>query len=756
MSQLDRLARALVDTAFELHRRRLWLQAPGDGLFLVRIPDQPHPFVATIIGQLGSNYGLILACGEHALDEFVHSIATRASGLRSVGVLSVTMGSLGSIPPHMRGVIEAAGFQARREALAPFFMAKTADLDKGRAPSRSEQRVLLAVMRGVLLAHDAGELRVAEFSATPKRLLEITVTGEGRDLSASTRTVRVDVAAVRSATASLSLPPDLPRLDERWVAGTVLDEGLGPADVDEIAVVVINESKGLAIAHCAASSDEPDAIPKLFAALLRGEWERQGPGFPREVLFTDSRIQVQVEPMLRDHGVQCSLIDHHELIDEYADLCDTLLADALRQEPQVAKTDSLPTTLEGWKAADLELTRQLCDLVDGQSKSKSIDRAIARYFGTTETGVEVLSTLQQFQPLGAFMEWRLADYRPTARSKTFLEKQLQRKDLCRVERALIEARLNARLSIYRIVATRPGESLDVEDIFDGCRFTVHDRSLSGCDVEGGCIPMRLMTVSRWLFPAFAGPAMTTGDVDRATRFLESCGFDLSRESIRLHPQMLGWIWQIFLPRNRPQITLTNTDGDLLLWHTATFRLADPIATARGLHAKEKVNFDEVDGTWTWWKPGGPSPGFGDNTTLGSIEIHDQRLVLEVNSAARFARARTWIEALPGGVEFERVTTREVKPGASPLDDRLPSKRQTVSPELIERIAKMHRESCMRWLDERVPALGNRTPRQVATTEAGRQRVAVMIRTMPAISSQTGPIEPPREEMLRAIGVPVSL
>lgn len=45
------------------------------------------------------------------------------------------------------------------------------------------------------------------------------------------------------------------------------------------------------------------------------------------------------------------------------------------------------------------------------------------------------------------------------------------------------------------------------------------------------------------------------------------------------------------------------------------------------------------------------------------------------------------------------------------------------------------------------------PREVARTKEGRERIAMMIRSLPAVGGPGGlSIEPPREEMLREIGV----
>lgn len=748
MAKPDRLARALVDAALELHRQRLWLEVPADTPIHVRVPDEPHPVVVIVMGHMGSDYGLFMVRGEHAPEQFRRYIATAAQTVNELDLVSVTMDPLGTIPPHLRRVIDAAGIQARREAIVPAFFAKQPHADAARALSRAEQRLVLAVIRGLLLARNAGELRVMDLGEPSARLLEITVEGEGRELRAKTRSTPWKAPPLVPDVPELDVPPGLPVLDERWIAGTIGARGSSPSLFEDSRVIlIVDERSGLVIDQCVADLDQETEALGLFSEAIRGDSDERRLGFPREVIFTDEQLFGEVAASLEEHGVRCSLAETHAVLDPIVAALRSGLPEALIKDRDRFDKDALPTTLQGWKAADLRVTRRLSALLD--AGSKSIDRVLGRFFGAKAIGVEVFQKLQHLQPIASFIEWRMTDYRATARSRTFLERRLEKKRLPRVERALIEARIQARISIYRIVATQPGASLDVEDLFDGQRFTVHDRAMSGCALEGYCVPLRVMKIGSWHFVALAGPPLPPLMVSRAIAWLDSLGVELSADGLRRSPHVLGWLWELALPHHQEAPKICNTDGDPLLWHSASFRLADASAVARALDTRKDLRFDEVGGDWSWWRPGGPAPGFGDNTILGRIQIIDTRLVLEVNSAERFARARKWIETLPG-VEFERVTTQKLVDPERPLDDRLESKRVEASPEMIEMLREAQRKACMSWLDQRIPMLGNRTPRQVCKTTAGRRKVEAMIRSMPAAGSPHGPLEPPRAELLEEI------
>jgi hypothetical protein len=137
--------------------------------------------------------------------------------------------------------------------------------------------------------------------------------------------------------------------------------------------------------------------------------------------------------------------------------------------------------------------------------------------------------------------------------------------------------------------------------------------------------------------------------------------------------------------------------------------------------------------------------------LGRLELLGDRLVLEVNSAGRLARARQWLEALPG-VSFERATARDVQSESRPVDDELPARRVKVEPEMLRAIERMHRDFLRGWLDRPLPTLGGLSPRQACKTEEGRHRVERLVRTMPAATYPGGTLPPPRDELLRELGI----
>ena len=64
---------------------------------------------------------------------------------------------------------------------------------------------------------------------------------------------------------------------------------------------------------------------------------------------------------------------------------------------------------------------------------------------------------------------------------------------------------------------------------------------------------------------------------------------------------------------------------------------------------------------------------------------------------------------------------------------------------------MIRDFYLAWLDEPLPVLRGKTPRQMCRTKKGRQKVATLIRGMPKPMFDDE-VDVPREEMLRELGL----
>ncbi|RKY22084.1 MAG: hypothetical protein DRQ55_02210 [Planctomycetota bacterium] len=476
------------------------------------------------------------------------------------------------------------------------------------------------------------------------------------------------------------------------------------------------------------------------AAILRGQ--------PIERLeVTGSLSQPEVRARTVPWGEALGgtdLLNDITLPGDYADLT---------PEQQRAVPVEYPQTLAEWKLADKHFTACMRTELTGDSGLLS-PRAFRRYFGDDQTGVDVMRELANLCPEAALTEWLAADYRATKRSKTWLEKLLQRKRAPAVQRAIAQARCDAESSIYRVEATNPGSSILVEDLLSGERVSAHDTLLSGSLKVGMFLPLRLMKLGEWVFPLLSGPGLSAYQIDQAMYELERCGLPPSATSLRPHADLSGRLWGWCL-RQRGQLPeVRNTDADPLVWQKVSYQVASPDALVAALGQRSDVECTSEGSEWTWVRRGQRPGRLEDSVSLCHFELLGDELLLEANSVRRLASARAWVDALPG-VSFLTQSSRsmdELRAERS-LDDRLPkSPEPPMPPEVLEELGRILREKQLAWLDEPVPMLGGFTPRQACADAAGRRRVERLIRSMPATITPGGQIEPPRQELLEALGL----
>jgi hypothetical protein len=323
-----------------------------------------------------------------------------------------------------------------------------------------------------------------------------------------------------------------------------------------------------------------------------------------------------------------------------------------------------------------------------------------------------------------------------------------------LHREFIEQACKSPASFFVVEAVIVGRALDIRDILTGRRFHVLEQSASRTLHVGDVLFTRVVTagggsivigVCPWVIPAsWHIPIIEMRERLRAKRLLtcdELLNYDL--EIRQVYHEIVDALLHPSLP------VMQNTDGDPLELTTLTYELGvtvteaverlTPLATLRGqVHLADDA-YDPagtlVAATLTWIKAGNRKHKDWDNTTLGTLRLDGSRLVAEVNSARRRGRIEKEIAKYLGSAATlvdttvtdltealeRRRETRSLAPShlLTPADSPQPPELQAIEAEL----ARKHWDA---WLDTKVPALGNRTPRQAAKTASGRERLEALL------------------------------
>lgn len=652
----DPLSARLVAASLEFHRLRLWLELEQDSAFLIRLPDEPEPIVAMVMGQGGEHFGLSLYRGIGAIESARRLVLGDYDEAPPVAEgtvqLSVSFERLEVIPVERRTILVDAGFTTRREALAPAYFAL---LPSGRArlPNRSEMRVLTLALNAVIKARAEGPLESGQIES-----------------DAELFTLRMVEHADRPATI----------LRER--------EALPPLSAELRALAASG-----ALEH-AASEEAEEAEP---------------------------------------------------------------------DEPPVPEQE--PMTLSEWKAVETSVWSRLEAMArtDGENR----DRALVFFFGDAERGKAEMRRWPH-HALGAFVEWYSASWRDPHDSTTRIERWLERATSPSIRR-LLDSRRRATPRFFRVASTDPATMRVVlEDVATGHRATVLDQSFAASGKIGIIVAARLLETDVGTFCTLASSPISPHEFHEVVDFLEREGLAKNLRGLDDKPELLG---RVFLrptesaESRAAQRRLENTDGDPLSVQSATFSFDDRAAVIATLRAHKEIEEDEaIDETkgeksgtdsFVWLRTTAKGKkALGGPTVYGRITVGASELSFEVNSDRRLKLARKMLESIRG-VRFVRteVIPTDLESLKSRSREAPPSEPLPPDPARIEALRAFLHEREMKWLDTKVPTLGNRTPRQVARTKEGREQIAMMIRTRPAVGAPGGiSIEPPRAEMLRALGI----
>lgn len=321
-----------------------------------------------------------------------------------------------------------------------------------------------------------------------------------------------------------------------------------------------------------------------------------------------------------------------------------------------------------------------------------------------------------------------------------------------LHRQFIEQACQSPASFFVAEAVFAGRALDIKDILTGRRFHVLEHSASCTLRVGDLLFTRVVTAGGgsimigacpWVIPAsWHIPMIDMRERWRPKRLLTRDELNDYRLEIReTYHDIVDRLLHPTLP------VMQNTDGDPIELTTLTYELGvpvaeaverlTPLATLRGdVHLSDDGRDADgtlVSATLTWIRAGNRQHKEWDNTTLGTLRLDGSKLEVEVNSARRRRRIEKEIAKRLGSAAALIDTT--VADWADAFDRRggsveplhlATSDDSPPPPELQAIEAELARKHWDAWLDTKLPALGNRTPRQAAKTASGRERLEALL------------------------------
>jgi hypothetical protein len=194
--------------------------------------------------------------------------------------------------------------------------------------------------------------------------------------------------------------------------------------------------------------------------------------------------------------------------------------------------------------------------------------------------------------------------------------------------------------------------------------------------------------------------------------------------------------------------MNNTDGDPLEMHRLIYevssaaeafdKLCDLCVTMNRAELAEEAEKDDagriirVDIPWD--RKGHKSMAGLRNTILGRIVIDGRRLTAEVNSAKRAGDLRRRIDARLGDAGRFQVdeiqdldaVMRKGAAGAAGIERSKEHEELMQQPEVREKLSEVFMKHWESWVDQKIPALGGKSPRKAIKTPDGREAVEALL------------------------------
>jgi len=354
------------------------------------------------------------------------------------------------------------------------------------------------------------------------------------------------------------------------------------------------------------------------------------------------------------------------------------------------------------------------------------------------------------------------------------------------ERTFLTSAPMSPLTFYTVTNVTAGREIALHDVLTGRDVVVREQSASQSVQPGALLFTRVLTVDGTSImsgcaPLIIPPRWHLTILDFRERFAEGKGQMLTPEAVRdldfelrdLYFYVEDEVWNPRLPE------LRNTDGDKLVFTKLTYRLhCSPRSAFDRLLPLARASDEESAALLTdammneggelqavslpWNKKASRLHKDWETTTLGTLDIDGNRLEAHVNSVRRSNRIareiakRLGADAVIEGRIREPVEQLLAERKDHPRDRLADAEQERLQqlPEVQEHLREMGERHWQAWLDTRLPALGNRTPRQAAETPNGRERLEALFAEFTWSTERSPNAMSPNVPALRArLGLP---
>jgi hypothetical protein len=311
----------------------------------------------------------------------------------------------------------------------------------------------------------------------------------------------------------------------------------------------------------------------------------------------------------------------------------------------------------------------------------------------------------------------------------FLEREA--KNFSAGERAFLEGMRGSHLRLYEILEVKIDRGFELRDLWDDRRLFVRERAatrqLVAWDVIGGRIGKAGDGETVFETLTYFFPAAMKNDLVKSLRKAHKIFLsDFPQQGIAAFFKAMApvihyaWVDRVAMP---PRPKMVTGDGEPMIFAKVVFDLLDRDAAVHSLTERDDI-VAQGDGSYVWLEPAGAA-----QRSLGAIVFEEKRIVFETMSRRRAEKARDELSALCGGaVRFRAISYEDIEQALKHAPPRAKKNAPEIPSEEQQRLlGEFYEQHYGKWIDEPVPALGNRTPRHAAKLKTVRPKLIALLK-----------------------------
>lgn len=310
------------------------------------------------------------------------------------------------------------------------------------------------------------------------------------------------------------------------------------------------------------------------------------------------------------------------------------------------------------------------------------------------------------------------------------------------DREWLHAQQAAWLTVWEVTSIDPGRGVSVRDLLSDETRWVDDVSVSHSAVPRDAVLARVVEfrgicVFSGMHPYALPPARAAELVERTRRWLRRKRA-VPVERLRA-AETGGYLirrWEeaadeLEAQRDNPP-QLSNFDGDPLILVVDHFEIAQGSsaeleARLAAMEGVEPPDPHDEEGLYGFLRPGHGAGGGIESTVVGNAQIRKGRLTLSTNSRERADALRQRVEAACGGL-IAHLGRELIDPLSDKVDRPSESSAPPIpEPEARQLILDFKENYYADWLDQPIPALDGKSPREAVRTADGRRAVDLLLK-----------------------------